>query len=456
MIEIFEKILNEKKCHELCRTHKFIQRSSSKLKGAEFIKTMILPSEGLSEDSLIGLCSRLRKFNSDANLSPQALCERINRYSHQLMKAVFGNILQFIRSITMRRCPKLAKVLDKFTNVLIEDSTVAQLNEQLNDEFVGTNRGGSGAKSQVKIDVIYELMKGQIIDASLHSANVPDQGLAHRILSHVNPGDLILRDLGYFVLSSLKGIMKMQAYVLSRLQPNVKVYLREGDEEPLDIGKYLSKFHKHNNIVDMNIWLGEERVPMRLVLYRLPRDVVNKKLRNAHQRAKDTGRTLSKGKKAALQFAMFVTNVPKDMLSAEIIGTVYRLRWEIELVFKRWKSQLKIDYLKGINKNRIECLIWSRLCTILIIELVRGYLSGIIPIDGRELSEVKLIDYLLRNNNFCSAIGKNKIEDFLEEMEKDIQRMLLKDKRRRKTLREMIFTEESYYGMQSVENELVA
>ena len=65
IINFFDENFNEKKSADLARKHRFIQRSTSKLKGYEFIKALIIPSEGLSEDSLKGLCQRMHGINSE-------------------------------------------------------------------------------------------------------------------------------------------------------------------------------------------------------------------------------------------------------------------------------------------------------------------------------------------------------------------------------------------------------
>src|SRR5580704_4328467 len=146
IIEFCNDILNEKTCLNLARTHKFIQRSTSKLKGYEFIKALIIPSEGLSTDSLQGLCKRINDFNPEADLSAQALCERINHSSSkELMKNVFAIVLRYMHSKFINAGTKLDEILGRFTSVLIEDSTVATLNEKLQKIFEGTNRGGKGA-----------------------------------------------------------------------------------------------------------------------------------------------------------------------------------------------------------------------------------------------------------------------------------------------------------------------
>jgi hypothetical protein len=129
----------------------------------------------------------------------------------------------------------------------------------------------------------------------------------------------------------------------------------------------------------------------------------------------------------------------------------------VELIFKRWKDQLEIDYLKGINGNRIDCLIFSRLCTVVIVELISGYFKKMATkLFDLEVSEVKLINYLLRDSIFYYAVAENRLEDFLEEMMRYAPRMLLKDRRRRKTMRERVLESESYYEMQRFDYQSVA
>ena len=458
IIQFFEETFNEKKCHDLCRQYKFIQRSTSKLHGREFIKAMIIPSKGSSTDSLKGLCKRFLTFNPESELSSQALCKRINSSAASaLMKGVFIELLIKVRENLTYSCPKLAQGLKRFNRALVEDSTIMVLNEKLEQKFKGTNRGGCSGKAQVKINLITDISKGILEDAQLFRGNEPDRGNAERILSIIKEGDLIIRDLGYFVINAFKKIANQNAYFLSRLLPGVLFYLDKNDKEPLDIGTYLKENGHNKNKISLQGFIGKDKVPVRLVMYRNPEHVVNKRLRESNKVAKSTGRKMSESKKLSLHFSMFITNIPENMIIDELVGTVYRLRWEVELIFKRWKGQLKIDYLKGINEHRIECLIWSRLCTVLIIELVTGYFKNVADkLFDREVSEVKLINYLLRESGFYYAIAENKLSVFFEEMLHDARRMLLKDKRARRTMREKVFFGESYYDTQTTNNQSFA
>lgn len=447
-LTLFEQIFNKNDCHRLAVEHKFIQRSSSRLDGDEFVKALVLPSTGSSEDSLNGLCLRMRQFNSNADMSPQALSERINHESApQFMRAVFARILQFSRAKIAQKSPELYEIFGVFSAVLIQDSTVCELNAQLKKQFQGTNRGGRSCTAQVKIDLIHNFTAGCIADVGMCDGNKPDQALSGRILDNITGKELIIRDLGYFSLNVLGAIDKKGAFFLSRLPPHVKVFRNAKDEYPIDLGSYLSKHHKNASAIDLKVFLGDIKLPARLVAYKAPAKVVKARLREAHKRAKGAKRTLSASKKALLKFSLFITNVSENIFPARLIGTVYRLRWEIELIFKQWKRQLKIAFLEGINAHRIECLIWARLCcTVLLAMVTRAVTVMAQQITDAEISMVKLLDYLLRESRLLRAVLQGRMHALFRDIMHDLPGRLCKDRRQRKTMRGKLLNSEGYYG----------
>lgn len=434
-----------------CKKTKFIRRKSSKLKGHEFLKVLILPSDGITEDNLNGLSKRMRKHNSKASLSAQALCKRINNPSSVLfVQSAFASIMSTAQSkIAASIDPQLATLLRPFNRVLVEDSTLCELNTVLAPVFPGTNAKTKSKQSHLKIDLIHDILHGSIIDAEIYEGKTPDQALAFRIIKFVQDNDLIIRDLGYCVTESLKEIEENGAYYLSRFLPHMKFYLNKEDKEPLNFERHIKKHYKGFDCIELNGYMSAKKLPCCLVIYRQPKDVTNQRLREAYKKEKNLKRNLSNAKKSVLKFSIFVTNVSAIILSKEIIGTIYRIRWEIELIFKRWKAILKLHILEGIDKFRIECLIWARLCTAVLMTLLTKVFSRIALIKySVELSEDKFIKYIQREGNFCRAILENDLKKYFKELLKDMPRMLCKDKRKRKTMRERVFEEESYYNNQ--------
>ena len=62
-----------------------------------------------------------------------------------------------------------------------------------------------------------------------------------------------------------------------------------------------------------------------------------------------------------LEWNFFITNIPQDWLSFDQILLLYRVRWQVELVFKLWKSQAGLDRLGSWRKERLLVQIYARL-----------------------------------------------------------------------------------------------
>lgn len=87
-----------------------------------------------------------------------------------------------------------------------------------------------------------------------------------------------------------------------------------------------------------------KRLPIRLLILPVPADkaeIARKKLRRS---ASKRQHQLDPNSELAAGFLMLATSLPPDIPASEICA-VYRLRWQIELAFKRLKSLLKIDRL---------------------------------------------------------------------------------------------------------------
>jgi IS4 transposase len=103
--------------------------------------------------------------------------------------------------------------------------------------------------------------------------------------------------------------------------------------------------------VDIEVFVGKEKQPVRLVACLLSEEAINKRQREANRSAQRHGSTISKKKANLLKYGIFITNVPVTMLSSISIMATYRARWRVELIFKQWKSCLKIHLFKGTTKN---------------------------------------------------------------------------------------------------------
>ncbi|QQS49998.1 MAG: transposase [Bacteroidota bacterium] len=104
-----------------------------------------------------------------------------------------------------------------------------------------------------------------------------------------------------------------------------------------------------------------------MVIIPVPESVARERIHKAKQGGKrSNGYQLSKEYKIKAYHNIFITNVPKEVLTAKEIFEAYTLRWQIELVFKTWKSNLNIHKIKSMKRERMECQLFSKLIWILL------------------------------------------------------------------------------------------
>ena len=64
--------------------------------------------------------------------------------------------------------------------------------------------------------------------------------------------------------------------------------------------------------------------------------------------------------------SVFITNIPAIEITAQQAYDLYKIRWQIELMFKIWKSVLKINVVRKMKAKRFKCYLYSKLLWVLL------------------------------------------------------------------------------------------
>jgi len=323
---------------------------------------IVFNTNSLLDESLNDLTIDLQQNYGIDTISKQALHERFNEKAVLFVTSALEKLLnkQLRDKSTFRIC-------GEFKRFLIKDSVCFQIDESLADTYPGS--GGGGSKANVRIQFEYDLLNGQIVDLSLNAFNEQDAKDSTATLHLVEKGDLIVRDLAYMHLSALQGIVKEIAHFLCRLNTQRKVYQeQDGHMVELDFTAIV-KFMRENNIkqYEEQVWLGKKKdLQVRLFLFLMPQSVYNERIRKANINAKKKGHQVSQEYKARAALNLFITSAPEEFIDIDTAWKIYTLRWQIELTFKIWKSICKIDKVKKVKKDRLECYIWAKLLMIVL------------------------------------------------------------------------------------------
>src|SRR5579863_5433419 len=295
---------------------------------------------------------------ADTQVSPQAIEQR---YSPQLCKFL-ECLLPRMLCVIVRADESLAPLLERFTEVKILDSSSVQLPDSEAERFPASGGAKDRNLAVVKLQTEFELCRGQLLCLQFEPGKANDQGTNRQ---HVppRPGSLRIADLGYFSVPVLASLAAASAYFLTRVQHHVKIHV-EGVTHGLV--EWLNQ--QPERIVDRNIALRkEDPLACRLIAWRVPQEIADRRRAKLREKSvRKTGREPSRESLAACDWEFLVTNLPEEKLSVKEAIVLYRARWQIELLFKRWKSIGKIAVLDGKNDVTKMCRFWARLCAAVV------------------------------------------------------------------------------------------
>lgn len=442
-LDNLQRVINKKTVEELAWESKLIQRTSSKILGLDFLISMLIASADAEHASLEKISDIFHSINYRVKIKPQSIMERLNSESAPcFFQKIFKNIVkaQFDKYVSLIS----ADLLQSFKKILIQDSSSMDLNGKLSTFFKGS--GGRASKASIKIDVIYDFKTKRYEHIKLTDHSEADQKLGVNVLDFISTNTLVIRDLGYLRMDCIIKIDAMKAFFLSRMKNSTCVYLNREDENELDISEYMYRNNRNETMVDVEVYITKQKIPVRLIAYRVPAAIAAERRRKAHATAKKQGRTLTKKSLSLLDFSIFITNVPKEIWPTGVVGTIYRLRWQIELLFKSWKSRLKLDYLTGINPNRIEAMIYVRMILVIIINEIYKVLDYIGHCAEIEVSMYKVYNWI-KSENRLRRVLIGKLSWWEERHLANLVAMSMSKQKRknRKTSLQAIYESDFYY-----------
>jgi hypothetical protein len=348
--------------NQLAKESKFVQRKG-KLNGSLFLDLIVFHSENLKSQSLNDLSIAL-KDKHEIEITKQSLHNRFNKYALVFLKNALETVLQ--KQLCLK--PTQFKELRGFNRILIKDSTCFQIDESLAKYYPGS--GGAGSAAAVRIQFEYDILTGKITDLSVNAFNDQDASNSMATIELTKHGDLIIRDLAYMGLEVLQSLGNNDVFYLCRSNPNVYIFEKTKNEyTKIDFIELTNYLKKHNiNCLEKEVYLGSrEKLKTRLIIHLLPEHVVAERLRKANKyNKKQGGKGLSKEYKAKAALNLFITNTSQDQIPTEYAWQFYKLRWQIELMFKIWKSICSIEKVKKVKKARLECYIYSKLILIVL------------------------------------------------------------------------------------------
>jgi hypothetical protein len=294
-----------------------------------------------------------------ADVTPQAIDQRHTPQLAAYLKALFVEATR----LAVGSDKAMAPLLERFTNVTVLDSSTISLPDSMQEEYRGCGGGRGGGAAAMKLQTEWDLRSGAVTHVEIEPGRSPD-GASCRQQARRGRGSLRITDLGYFDLAVFADMDRQGEYFLSRLHPGTAVF--PDAENAVDLLAWLPR--QPGPFVDQVVHVGKgQQLRCRLIAWRLPKERADQRRQKLRRHYRDKfGKEPSAERLAWCDWTILVTNVPLEKMTPAEAAVLYRCRWQVELLFKRWKSQDLVAVLHGSTDVRQMVRVWSRLLAALV------------------------------------------------------------------------------------------
>lgn len=388
-LERFVTTFRPKPFHDLARQTGWSKRQG-KIDPFEFLISLVFGQWSALRQTLV---SQAQSFEEP--VTRQAVHQRYNPSAVAYVQAAFAHTLAETLDWRPDR-PQALELQKHFPSVYLLDSTSFDTAEALQEIFPSC--GGAGSAANIKVLLRYELLAGRLEPLRVLEGKRSDQGQALGLAQRLKAGELQINDKGFFDAKAWQAAQQAGAYLLMPLPHAVTLWTTAGaaaPEQALDLAGTLA-LSSEDRVEWSAVLLGtpgkHRAGPVRLVAFRLSPESAGRQRAGLRESMRTKGRTPTA---KALQLAgwlLLVTNAPVAQLPSALLAYLYRVRWQIELIFRQVKSVLRLDQTESENPSRIQCEIWARLLGAVLLFLWHAQANAQCwRAHGSEISFEKLI-----------------------------------------------------------------
>lgn len=328
----------------VARSSGFVQRES-KLTASAFLQTLVFGWMADPDASMSQLTTMAAMRGVE--ISAQGLEQRFTLGAVRLAR----HILEQAVASAFACDPVAVELLGRFRAVRLQDSTVVRLPDAWAESFPSCGGSTGAPASSLKLQVELDLLRGTILGPHFQAGRDGDLPLLEPH-EGAEDGELIVRDRGYWSTGLLSSVDGAGAYFISYYQTKTNLYDGEAGER-IDLLRLLSGSASR---FDLPVRLSaKHRVACRLVGVRVSEAVAALRRERLAEYERKQGRTASALQVAMTRWSVAVTNAPVEELSLTEALVLLRARWQMEILFKIWKSEVGLDHSRSGKPARVLC-----------------------------------------------------------------------------------------------------
>jgi hypothetical protein len=403
------------------RESRFIQRERG-FSGAEFVRALVFGWLARPQAAIDSLAETL-------GISGSGLQQRLTMSAVECLRLVLFEAVQMWMSSRKVRIPLLAK----FTGVYVEDCSTISLPAALADQFPGCGNGdGQSGQAALRLFASYELKTGTLHHLAIARGRGSDAVIAQDHAPSLPRGALRIRDMGFFDRRLLAADDAAGIYWISRVPAGLTLRTDDGPMQP--VHEFLAAQPAEVRQIDQSLWIGGtdnggQPLWCRFLAIRCPPEIAAQRRRKVHETARRKGRTASQRQLALCDWTVMITNAPAEMLTLDQAWELYCSRWQIELLFKRWKSLGGIQISTDLKPERVLCELYAKLLGMLVAHWFTLLRGG--PLEGFSLTKAiqRIQD---RASRLADALRHpDRLPELIDEIQTIIERLPRQPRRKK-------------------------
>ena len=375
-IEALFEMFNQKKLKALAFSTGFMVRERN-FSASQFIRFLFRQHRHLIDHSLESLCLELDE--QEVQMTKSSLNKRLNWKTVTFLQALTTELFALH---VAKNLPTIHPYT--FSMIRILDSSIITLPDSYQPYFNGLHH------STVKIHIEIDFLTQQLLHYQLGNGRDADNPAGWERLEKIHENELILQDLGYFQYDLFEAIDQKGAFYITKAKKDVPIYV-EVDNPPVHPNGVKIEAYRYTRL-DLDVEVKQmargtykewpfayagrhKKLPVRCIIYRQTEEQEKETIaRERRRRQTKQGQVHKKPLDEVLGMTIYLTNVGEDV-RVEEIHEFYRLRWQIELLFKTWKSDLNVASVKPVKIERWLCHLYVQLIILFISQKVSGYIK---------------------------------------------------------------------------------
>jgi hypothetical protein len=307
------------------------------------------------------------------HVSHNAFEQRFSEQAVAFLAALFAEA--FHRCLSAQ--PALLPLLRRFNGVYLRDASCISLPSSLAPLFPGRQGKGGLPAAALKLVLEMEVSTGQFTEAEVLPGR--DNEKASQIAAKPLPaGALLLEDMGFLEGERLQSYMEQGVYFLTRVPAWTALFQKKQrgkGYQRLDLVKWLRQaegWYRQRQVYVFH----KQKLALRLLAVRVPEEIAEQRRQRVRTEAKKRGRPVSQKKLDLCAWNVLITNAPQELISVSEGWEIRRVRWQIELVFRVFKSEGGIDKTQARTRERVLSELYAKLLAMVVLRwvlLAAGY-----------------------------------------------------------------------------------